>query len=185
MDYMRSFLYFKNSDYESVVAFLSVYEEIKIIKMSSNLIEIQSDPYQETIDLNHLREMAMQEIYQDFTAFIMPESTWFDSDLIINILHKITPGVYTIELMIPEIIMLHFTDVKTSLKDYYFNLCGHETIETVIRFIESDLNASKAAKNLFMHRNTLNYRLDHFTSLTKIDVRTFSGAYAIYLLFRS
>ncbi|MCK4551507.1 MAG: helix-turn-helix domain-containing protein [Tenericutes bacterium] len=46
------------------------------------------------------------------------------------------------------------------------------------------MNASKTAKTLYMHRNTLNYRLDNFINKTEIDVRKFKGAIAIYLLFK-
>ncbi|GGA73290.1 PucR family transcriptional regulator [Ornithinibacillus halotolerans] len=48
-------------------------------------------------------------------------------------------------------------------------------------FLESNLNISVAAKKLYMHRNSLQYRIDKFQEKTGIDVRNFHQAVSVYL----
>ena len=52
----------------------------------------------------------------------------------------------------------------------------NETIQTLETFFELDCNVSETAKRLFIHRNTLLYRLDKFKQDSGLDVRTFNQA---------
>ena len=51
-----------------------------------------------------------------------------------------------------------------------------EMLETVQAFFQNDLNLSTTARQLFLHRNTLTYRLDRIHRETGLDVRSFSDA---------
>ncbi len=51
-----------------------------------------------------------------------------------------------------------------------------EMIETAEEFLENSLNVSETSRNLFMHRNTLMYRLDKIERLTGLNIRKFSDA---------
>jgi hypothetical protein len=51
-----------------------------------------------------------------------------------------------------------------------------ETIQTLETFFELDCNVSETAKRLFIHRNTLLYRLDKFRQESGLDVRNFNQA---------
>ena len=57
-----------------------------------------------------------------------------------------------------------------------------ELIKTVKTYIECNSNASSAAKQLYIHRNSLQYRMDKFADKTGLDVRNFRHALAAYLL---
>lgn len=52
----------------------------------------------------------------------------------------------------------------------------NETMTTVQRFLDCDLNVSLAARELYIHRNTLVFRLDKVKNLTGLDVRKFDDA---------
>ena len=56
-----------------------------------------------------------------------------------------------------------------------------ETRETAEHFFEADLNLSVAARQMFIHRNTLTYRLDRIQKETGLDLRKFNDA-AIFRL---
>ena len=47
---------------------------------------------------------------------------------------------------------------------------------TAEEFLESSLNISETSRNLFMHRNTLTYRLDKIERATGLNIRKFSDA---------
>lgn len=51
-----------------------------------------------------------------------------------------------------------------------------ETLSTVGKFFENDLNVSETSRQLYIHRNTLVYRLDKLQKLTGLDLRDFDDA---------
>ncbi|WP_404449051.1 helix-turn-helix domain-containing protein [Sutcliffiella horikoshii] len=56
-----------------------------------------------------------------------------------------------------------------------------ELLQSVKVYIENNMNVSLTAKKLFMHRNSLQYRIDKFIERTGIDIKNFQGAMAAYL----
>ncbi|EOO16476.1 MULTISPECIES: PucR family transcriptional regulator [Bacillus cereus group] len=60
-----------------------------------------------------------------------------------------------------------------------------ELIESVKVFFQCNLNVSLAAKQLYLHRNTLQYRIDKFIEKTGLNIKTFEGAVAVYMAFLS
>ena len=67
-----------------------------------------------------------------------------------------------------------------------------ETLSTVNKFFENHLNVSETSRQLYIHRNTLVYRLDKLQKLTGLDLRNFEDAIMFkitlmvskYLLFK-
>ena len=57
-----------------------------------------------------------------------------------------------------------------------------EMMETARAFFQNDLNLSTTAKKLFIHRNTLLYRMDKIRKATGLDLRKFEDAVVFRLL---
>ena len=55
-------------------------------------------------------------------------------------------------------------------------LLDQETLFTIQRFFENNLNVSETSRGLFVHRNTLVYRLEKIKKLTGLDLREFDDA---------
>ena len=51
-----------------------------------------------------------------------------------------------------------------------------ETLLTIQKFFENNLNGSETSRQLFVHRNTLVYRLDKVQKITGLDLRSFDDA---------
>lgn len=51
-----------------------------------------------------------------------------------------------------------------------------ETLVTINKFFENSLNVSETSRQLFIHRNTLVYRLDKLQKSTGLDLRVFEDA---------
>jgi len=51
-----------------------------------------------------------------------------------------------------------------------------ETIVTINKFFENSLNVSETSRQLYIHRNTLVYRLDKIQKTTGLDLRVFEDA---------
>ena len=51
-----------------------------------------------------------------------------------------------------------------------------ETLTTINKFFENSLNVSETSRQLYIHRNTLVYRLDKLQKSTRLDLRVFEDA---------
>ncbi len=51
-----------------------------------------------------------------------------------------------------------------------------ETLNTINKFFENSLNVSETSRQLYIHRNTLVYRLDKLQKITGLDIRVFEDA---------
>ena len=57
-----------------------------------------------------------------------------------------------------------------------------EMLDTAESFLQSSLNVSETARTLYMHRNTLLYRLDKIEKTTGLNIRSFSDAVSFRVL---
>ena len=60
-------------------------------------------------------------------------------------------------------------------EDFVLSL-DRETLMTIQCFFENNLNVSETSRKLFVHRNTLVYRLEKIYKLTGLDLRKFDQA---------
>src|SRR5699024_2563341 len=63
--------------------------------------------------------------------------------------------------------------IETVLKDFKDD---KETLKMIETFLYCNLNISLTAKQLYLHRNSLQYRIDKFIEQTNIDLREFHNA---------
>ncbi|VEF46863.1 sugar diacid utilization regulator [Bacillus freudenreichii] len=57
-------------------------------------------------------------------------------------------------------------------------------VETFIAYCESSMNISQAARNLYVHRNTLIYRLNKISELFHIDTQSFEQCLVLYVALK-
>lgn len=77
--------------------------------------------------------------------------------------------------------------VSNTVTGDFFNLKTKKTLtkemmETIETFFQNNLNLSVTARQLFIHRNTLIYRLDKIKKETGLDIRRFQDAVAFRIL---
>lgn len=68
------------------------------------------------------------------------------------------------------------TFLKEVFKRGSIESLDHETLFTIQKFFENNLNVSETSRKLFVHRNTLVYRLEKIKKLTGLDLREFDHA---------
>jgi len=83
--------------------------------------------------------------------------------------------VYNIKDNVKNELLIKFEDK--------FNMFDSELINTIEEFVNCDLNISDAARRLYVHRNTLIYRLDKITKETGFDIRNFKEAAVFIIAF--
>ncbi len=66
--------------------------------------------------------------------------------------------------------------IREIFKDKRPDEFDEETLTTISKFFENNLNVSETSRQLFIHRNTLVYRLDKLLKSTGLDLRIFEDA---------
>ena len=66
--------------------------------------------------------------------------------------------------------------LPTTVCEMFLREVDQETLFTIQRFFENNLNVSETSRGLFVHRNTLVYRLEKIKKLTGLDLREFDDA---------
>ena len=92
---------------------------------------------------------------------------------------------FTEQEVIPDLIVRDLSDPsrKMLMKLLAPVLKDTTLLDSVKVYLECNMNTSLAAKKMYMHRNTLQYRVDKFIEKTSIDIKRFPNAVAVYLLF--
>ena len=91
-------------------------------------------------------------------------------------------------LMLERFLMNVAREESTHYHALLFNrktakLFNDEMLQTIEMFFRKDLNLSDTARQLFIHRNTLVYRLDKVQKQTGLDLRHFNDAVTFKILY--
>ncbi len=100
---------------------------------------------------------------------------------------KIKPEIYCLKDMYLERVIYNLSnEYSKNLKEDYkdvFKGFNYELIQTLEEILKCDLSLTKAAKNLYIHRNTLMYRIEKIKKETGFDIRNFKEATFLYILY--
>lgn len=171
------------SDMDSAVSFFQMVQSFELEVAGDGILRVGASFY-ETEDWESLHQQLTEELLIRTKAYSSPVDPRLDLSLADPVLKDMTFGFHAFPEVIAEAVLQGRTPFVQAARKYVADAVGDELLRTVLAFIADDLNQSKAAKNLYMHRNTLLYRIDQFAQLCGIDPRRFDGAFAIKLLFR-
>jgi hypothetical protein len=184
----KLYIYQENINPEIAEIFSSFGDTITIESIEENMITVLDSDYynEEPIDIYSFQELIQDDFGREVSIFIEPYvSEGFSLGLDLKEFLKEVPyGVYQFEDIITHVVLKDNKELKLKIIDYIKNKSNQDVIHTVREFINNSMNSSYTAKKLYMHRNTLNYRVDNFIESTNINVKTFKGANAVYMLFK-
>ncbi|MFC0470617.1 PucR family transcriptional regulator [Halalkalibacter kiskunsagensis] len=92
--------------------------------------------------------------------------------------------IYRDEELIPYLLLHESSPVtlKQITEETLKNVINdRDLIKSIKVYLDCNMNVSLAAKKLYLHRNTLQYRVDKFIEKTGIDIKHFGNAVSIYL----
>ena len=119
--------------------------------------------------VSHLRELA--DAYKEAQTAIDVGKVFDTEKSIINYENLgIGRLIYQLPTTLCEIFL---TEV---FKKNSIDALDQETLFTINKFFENNLNVSETSRKLFVHRNTLVYRLEKIKKLTGLDLRQFDHA---------
>jgi DNA-binding PucR family transcriptional regulator len=171
------------SDMESAVSFFQMIQPFDILLRDERILRLSGDFYQSE-DFEGLHQRLTEELLIASKAYVAPLHPLLDLTLADPVVKSMSFGFHTFPEVIAEAALKARGALFSSFKRFLFHVVNDELLRTVLSFLDADLNQSKAAKALYMHRNTLLYRIDQFAQLTGIDPRRFEGAFALKLLTR-
>lgn len=91
---------------------------------------------------------------------------------------------YALVKMLAEVKKETFLRYSASLVDDSFRavLADAELMTTAEMFMKNSLNISETSRNMYVHRNTLIYRLDKIEKATGLNIRQFNDAFTFRLI---
>lgn len=117
----------------------------------------------------HLRELA--DRYKEAQVAI-DVGRIFESEK--TIIHYENLGLGRIIYQLPTTLCEMF--LNEVFKKNPIETLDEDTLETINRFFENNLNVSETSRKLYVHRNTLVYRLEKIKKITGLDLREFDHA---------
>lgn len=103
----------------------------------------------------------------------------FHPEVSINVFHKLMLERFLMNVSREE--GMHYHALLFNRKTA--KLFTDEMVQTIEMFFRKDLNLSDTARQLFIHRNTLVYRLDKVQRQTGLDLRSFEDAVTFKILY--
>ena len=117
----------------------------------------------------HLRELA--DSYKEAQVAIEVGKVFDTEKTIINYENL---GIGRLIYQLPTTLCEIF--LSEVFKKNSIDSLDQETLFTINKFFENNLNVSETSRKLFVHRNTLVYRLEKIKKLTGLDLREFDHA---------
>jgi hypothetical protein len=181
-------IFAKDLSNEIISLFEGLIDQHHVTVLNEQMLVFVDDLYYENdiLDYEGLYQLIREDFSVDLTMLIEP---YTEDDLPVSeecTLHlkQMKSDIYGYEEVILEGLLSKDLTMIRKLKEYIKENLHQEVIHSVRAFVDHNLNSSVTAKALFMHRNTLNYRIDQFISASHIEVKSFIGAMVIYLLYR-
>lgn len=181
---IRSLSYLKNKDFITVVDEKSIIlvKELKDKDNSKTISEYADRLYHSlTKEINEEVYISIGSIVNDLknisssfkeAKMALEVGKIFNNNEYISKYEKL--GIGRLIYQLPKNLCdMFLTEVLGGVSVEQFD---EETLTTVNKFFENNLNVSETSRQLYIHRNTLVYRLDKLQKITGLDLRNFDDA---------
>lgn len=150
-------------------------ENIKLNKMAEEILETLKTKISSRILIGFSSQVdnikKLEQSFKEANVALNIGEIFSNTNKIINY-NKL--GICRIIYQLPT--TLCDTFLKEVFKKMPLESLDEETFSTIYSFFENNLNVSETSKKLFIHRNTLVYRLEKIKRLTGLDLKKFEDA---------
>ena len=141
--------------------------------------------YDDNEDIIHILNALETELVGNIHAYISEERSEDrlikEVDIAIKLMNLLPIGVYNFKEA-----LLKVKNIENKKEILNYIVLGSGINENFIReFAENDLNVSQASKAMFIHRNTMIYKLNKLKANAGFDLTNFKDAYILYSLLEN
>ncbi|MCR5639826.1 MAG: helix-turn-helix domain-containing protein [Lachnospiraceae bacterium] len=115
--------------------------------------------------------LLLPELYQNAYLALEIGSLFFASETVLSY-HRM--GMEKLIFQLPHHACIEF--LHDHFTDFDFKDLDSESRNTIQAFLDNGLSIAETARALYVHRNTLIYRIDKFEKQTGLDIRKFEDA---------
>ncbi len=179
MKQLKAYLSISNTQYQTSIEQLlkqQFNQKIDILWQDNIAMIIVYDCDSFVYRLKQIIPMMIHDYAMTVACFIVPK---FDSVFLKYLPYQHNQVSTAFEFLLKNLsnewILKDMQQLLTPIKKEY--------LDTANVFINCNLNASEAAKELYLHRNSFNYRLNQFQYTSGMDVKNLDTAIFLKLLF--
>lgn len=141
--------------------------------------------YDNNLDIIHILNALETELVGSIHAYISDERSEDrlskEVDIAIRLMDLLPIGVYSFK---EALLKIKNIENKKEILNYILQGSGiNEAF--ILEFAENDLNVSQASKAMFIHRNTMIYKLNKLKANSQFDLTNFKDAYILYSLLEN
>lgn len=157
------------------------------------IVDKELTDYEEDISLEEIIDILMSDLYIKIRFFVSPyltelrQAKHYYNQLTSQASIVFSYSEHNVISYIEAIPYLLIDQLTPKLRDDLQQLIPQEFqhdkgfLKMMEVFLKSNLNVSVAAKKLYMHRNSFQYRIEKFKEKTGLDIRNFHHALTVYL----
>lgn len=107
-------------------------------------------------------------------------------EIVLKFLYSISFSYVNNSVLILELASINTKEIKNLKPIILYKVNQDSQFEKLVNSLyDNNLNVSKTAKDIFMHRNTINNKLDMITKETGLNIQNFYDALAMYILLNA
>lgn len=169
----------------------NLYDNIKIIKYNNYLVV--NTPIEIDINEDTLQILETETYKNTFIVYLdkINDIDVFKFRIYVfeNMLQFVSYGYEVNKFVKLQDLLVHNLVNGINKEKTFLNFVDNDKIESIddsllhtgLAFVDNDLNISKTSTSMFLHRNTLIYRLDKIKELLNLDLKNFKDAQIFYL----
>ena len=115
--------------------------------------------------------LLLPEVYQHCYLALEIGALFFASETVLSY-HRL--GMEKLIFQLPQAACIEF--LHDHFENFDFKELDNESRSTIQAFLDNGLSIAETARALYVHRNTLIYRIDKFEKQTGLDIRKFEDA---------
>lgn len=133
--------------------------------------------------LSHIQQILFNDLNSSFVFLVGFDNKKISEISMNELVEKRKVGIYSIlDILLDK--SLDSLSIYIEIKKVLENV-DEEMLSVTNSYLYCSLNASEAAKQLYMHRNTFSYKLASFIEITGIDLRDYSTSVVLFLYFKT
>lgn len=180
---MKRFLLLKNN-FDDVLVIKDLFSSL----VGNNLLMEQADNYllfsfehDSISDIKSLFLSLQDELFIDVIGYVSYSNRIAEEkEIALELIDNLSTGIYTLK---EALFNLKNINNKKKILSFILDSTGIDE-DFILSFAEYDLNISKASKAMYIHRNTMNYKLDKLLEISGFDLRKFTDAYILFSLIK-